>query len=177
MVSSVSDVSWSGPCGGSNATRTGSPLRALEWDTRAVILLPPMLQIQVNLSAHHFGDVHLSIQLAVSVLIDKLGRLADVLPGRDAHLDLLADAHPARRLRSSLGEGSRRLFRLTLLTLLDQGAVQVHPEASDEASNETCCKAYRTGSERGIDLLDDAVLHNRDHGRHGHSLGLVMEAT
>ena len=53
-------------------------------------LVALVLQVQVDLSAHHLRDIDLSIQLAVGVLCHKLGLIVDVL-GTDAHLDLLAD--------------------------------------------------------------------------------------
>ena len=60
------------------------------------------------------------------------------------------------------------------VTRLDQGAVQeVHLGAADEACNEHI-SGHIVHVLRGIDLLDDAVLHNHDTVAHGHSLGLVV---
>ena len=53
-------------------------------------LVALVLQVQVDLSAHHLRDIDLSIQLAVGVLCHKLGLVVDIL-GTNAHLDLLAD--------------------------------------------------------------------------------------
>ena len=90
MVCSVSTSNrWT--LWGSKATRTVSPLRALEGGSHTSgHLVALVLQIQVDLSAHHLRDIDLSIQLAVGVLCHELGLVVDVL-GTDAHLDLLAD--------------------------------------------------------------------------------------
>ena len=42
-------------------------------------LVALVLQVQVDLSAHHFGNIDLSIQLAVGVLCHKLGLVVDIL--------------------------------------------------------------------------------------------------
>ena len=50
---------------------------------------------------------------------------------------------------------------------------QVHLGAADEACNEHVAR-HIVQVLRGIDLLDDAILHDDDAVAHGHSLGLVV---
>ena len=83
---------------------------------------------------------------------------------------------PACRLRSSPWQGDHVAAQVNTvqLTLLDQGAVQeVHLGAADEACNEHVAR-HIVQVLRGIDLLDDAILHDDDAVAHGHSLGLVV---
>ena len=90
MVCSVSTSKTWTLCG-SKATRTLSPVACLGGGSDAGgHLVALVLEVQVDLSAHHLRDIDLSIQLAVGVLCHKLRLVVDVL-GTDAHLDLFAD--------------------------------------------------------------------------------------
>jgi len=110
------------------------------------------------------------------VLCHELGLIVDVL-GTDAHLDLLADVGIQLAVSGLLlGQGDEVAAQIdaVLVALLDDGAVQeVHLGAADEACDEHVA-GHIVQVLRGIDLLDDAVLHDNDTVAHGHSLGLVV---
>src|SRR5699024_9711051 len=139
-------------------------------------LVALVVQVQVDLGAHHFGNLNLSVQLAVGVLCHELGLVVDVL-GTDAHLDLLADISVQLAVGGLLlGQGDQVAAQVNcvLVALLGQAAVQeVHLGAADEAGDEHVAGVI-VQVLRGIDLLDDAVLHDDDAVAHGHGLGLVM---
>ena len=139
-------------------------------------LVALVLQVQVDLGAHHLRDIDLSIQLAVGVLCHKLGLVVDIL-GTDAHLDLLANVSIQLAVGGLfLGQGDHVAAQVNAvqLALLDQGAVQeVHLGAADEACNEHVAR-HIVQVLRGIDLLDDTILHNYDSCTKSHSQLLVQ---
>ena len=122
-------------------------------------LVALVLQVQVDLSAHHLRDIDLSIQLAVGVLCHELGLIVDVL-GTDAHLDLLADVGIQLAVSGLLlGQGDEVAAQIdaVLVALLDDGAVQeVHLGAADEACDEHVA-GHIVQVLRGIDLLDEPL--------------------
>ena len=119
-------------------------------------LVALVLQVQVDLGAHHLGHFDLSLQLAVGVLCHELGLVVDIL-GTDAHLDLLANVSIQLAVGGLfLGQGDHVAAQVNTVqvALLDQGAVQeVHLGAADEACNEHIA-GHIVQVLRGIDLLD-----------------------
>ena len=114
--------------------------------------------------------------MAVGMLCEEFLVVLDVLR-TDADLQGLADVSVQLAvcgLFGGQGDVGASQVNHKLVAVLLQGAVQeVHLGAADEACNEHVA-GHIVQVLRGIDLLDDAVLHNNDTVAHGHSLGLVV---
>ena len=95
----------------------------------------------------------------------------------DAHDNFLADVglvHQLANLRIRHLDGVAAELGPHAVRALDELRVEeVHLRAADEGANEQVGRVI-VQVLRGIDLLDEAVLHNDDAGAHGHGLGLVM---
>ena len=134
------------------------------------------LEVEVGLGAHELGNFDLRLdEVAVSIVHEAVF-VMDVLR-TDAHDNFLADVGLVNqlanlRIRNLDGVGAE--LSPNLVALLDElGVEEVHLRGTDEGADEQVGRIV-VQVLRGVDLLDEAVLHDDDAGSHGHSFGLVM---
>ena len=134
------------------------------------------LEVQVGLRAHELGNFDLRLdEVAVGDGQEALF-VVDVLR-TDTHDDFLADVGLVNQL-ADLGirnlDGVGAELGPNFVALLHElGVEEVHLRAADEGTDEQVGRIV-VQVLRGVDLLDEAVLHDDDTGSHGHGLGLVM---
>ena len=133
-------------------------------------------EIQIGLRAHELDDFYVYLNGGGSVLLNELGIVVDVLR-TDAHVYFLADALVALQLLKLLS-GNLDLviaeYRVNGAVLLGEAnGEEVHLGRADESGNEQV-GGIVVEVLGGVNLLDEAVLHNYDAGTHGHSFGLVV---
>ena len=133
------------------------------------------IEIQENFSAEQLVDVAGCIEL-VSSFLKSLRGSQDVFrtDAEDNLLAVVVAVDHGLRLVSGKLDALAVEFEISLALRNPCGSIQeVHLRGSHEACDEEIAGVVIEVL-RGIDLLNDTVLHNDDSGSQSHSLGLVM---
>ena len=131
------------------------------------------VEVEIDFGAHGLADIDLGGDgRGTGIVRGAFG--ADVL-GTDAEEDVLADIGLDGGVPGGgQGDGDRAGLEDESAVLGGERALEdVHGRGADEAGDEGV-RGPVIDIQRGVDLLDDAVLHNADAVAHGHGLDLVV---